>query len=258
MSKRRFYISLLMVVVIALPIWKAMAAEPEGLVLYLSFEEQDPVDHSTNPANVSIRGALKQVNGKFGRAMEFDGNAANYIEVDHSDKLEGMSALTIEVWVNPTSPDVNARAIVSKRTAFQNDDIYNLFSWNEVKMWARVNANEAQQVGSETILDDGTWYHFAYIFNGGAPEDERQKLYVDGVLEAENSHPDESVGKSGQPLWIGILNAGYAQSWNGMMDELRIWDKALSEGEITLARQGKINPVEPRAKLATTWGDIKG
>ena len=258
MAKRHFCIYLLMTLAtaVAFPAWNAIA-EVEGLVFYLSFEEKgDPVDHSPDPAELSVEGKPKRVNGQLGMGMEFDGNPANHIEVGHSDKLEGMKALTVEAWVRPDNPSAAARGIVSKRIAFQNKDVYNLFLWTGTKIWGRVSANEAQQIGSQTVVKNGTWYHLAYVFDGDAPGNDRQRLYVNGVLESTQSHPGKSVREERAPLWIGVLNSG-SGAWKGIIDEVRIWSRCLDENEVKSAMKRTIMPVRLQGKLTTTWGEMK-
>ena len=71
-------------------------------------------------------------------------------------------------------------------------------------------------------------------------------------------HINDSVGKSETSLWIGILNAGYSQGWNGKIDEVKVWNRALSENEVPLSMQGKLGAaVNLHGKLAATWGAIK-
>lgn len=239
----------------------------ESLVLYLPFDEGagTPKDQSNEPADVAIKGTLKWVDGKFSKALEFDGAAANYIEVSHSNKLDGMKGLTVEAWVMPYKPDALARAIVSKRSVKgwqgtgHKDDLYNLFSWTNMKFFARTNAQNGLQVSSETVMKDKTWYHVAYTFDGNAKSDQRQNLYVNGKLEMTNNHPSDSVGSSANTsVWIGILNSGYAQAWHGIIDEVKIWKRALSEDEVQLSMQGKLGAaVKLQGKLATTWGSLK-
>ena len=58
MRRRYVYLSFLLVIAVAFPVWDASAAGLEdGLILYLTFEEEDPVDHSLEPADVSSKGA---------------------------------------------------------------------------------------------------------------------------------------------------------------------------------------------------------
>ena len=256
-SLRLLFVAL--VITLIVPLGEGTAVE-EGMVLYLSFDEDgDPTDASDNPTDVTVHGTLNKADDQFGgHAIEFDGDSANFIEVAHASKLVGMEALTIAAWAMTTNADALARGIVSKRAGFNNADVYQVFSWNDVKMYARVNAqnSEQTQMVSETVLESDVWYHFVVVFDGNAPETERGKMYVNGTLEGMFSHPDRAIGDSDASLWIGTLNGGYAQTWLGLIDELRVFDRALSEDDILQLIAGP-TPVKPRGKLATTWARIK-
>ena len=252
---RPFSFGLALVLVVG--IYTAHAVDENALLLYLPFDDgagKNPKDASGNGNRASIKGNLKWVEGKINGALEFDGGAANFVEVAHSADLEGMKQLTVEAWVQPFGTDALARAIVSKRTGFQAGDVYNLFSWNESKFWARVNAKDGQQISSKSILEDKSWVHLAYVYDG---KTKKQLLYVNGELENEVDHPEDEVGTGEKPLWIGTLNQGYAQAWNGLIDEVRIWSTVLTEDEIKLSMTGELLPVQPYGKATTTWGRIK-
>ena len=75
----------------------------------------------------------------------------------------------------------------------------------------------------------------------------KQLLYVNGELENEVDHPEDEVGKGEKSIWIGILNEGYAQAWNGLIDEVRIWSIVLTEDEIKLSMDWR-TPTRP-----TSW-----
>ena len=244
--------------VLVFGIYMAQAVDEDALLLYLPFDDgagKNPKDASGNENKASIKGSLKWVKGKINGALEFDGDAANFVEVAHSADLEGMKQLTVEAWVQPVGPDALARGIVSKRAAWQNSDVYNLFSWNESKFWARVNAKDGQQISSESTLEDKEWMHLAYVYDGNT---KKQLLYVNGELENEVDHPEDEVGRGEKSIWIGTLNEGYAQTWNGLIDELRIWSTVLTEDEIILSMDGELLSVQPSGKVTTTWGRIKG
>lgn len=256
MKKKYCFLSLIiMAIAIAFTVWNAIARELEGLVLFLPFEESGtPVDHSLNPSEISLKGGkLKQVNGKIGKSAEFDGST--YIEVKHSAKLEGMDALTIEVWIKPDK--TTEAGIASKRVGHQSQDSYNFFFWGGSRLYARVNASG--EISSQTAFKEGEWYHVAYVFDGNAKGDEKSKIYINGKLDAQAPHSEESVPEGGAPLWIGELGDGRGFVYSGVMDELGIWSRALSEEEIKLAMAGKEKwrLVEPRGKLTTTWGEMK-
>ena len=248
-----FSLALMLVV----SIYMAQAVDENALLLYLPFDDgagKNPKDASGNGNKASIEGNLKWVKGKINGALEFDGDAANFVEVAHNADLEGMKQLTVEAWVQPFGSDALARGIVSKRQAWQNSDVYNLFSWNESKFWARVNAKDGQQISSKSTLKDKKWFHLAYLYDGTI---KKQLLYVNGELENEVDHPEDEVGRGEKSIWIGTLNEGYAQAWNGLIDEVRIWSTILTEDEIKLSMAGELLPVQPAGKATTTWGRIK-
>ena len=232
----------------------------QGLVLHLPFDEGSgtPQDMSDDPTEVSIEGKLEWVQGRFGRALEFDGDTENFVEVAHSDKLVGMKALTIAVWVNPIDIDALARGILSKREIANVDDAYNLFS-RDMKFYGRVNIlSGAVQTISDTLVEDQKWFHVVYVFDGNAKGAERLKMYINGDLEKTESHPDDVVIDGKSSLYVGTFNVGYAQNWHGAIDEVSIWSRALGEAEIQKLVQEPIPvAVQPQGKASLTWGRAK-
>jgi hypothetical protein len=230
--------------------WGAEAELSDGLVFYLPFEERDPIDHSPDPATVSVEGNVKQVAGKFGMAAEFDG--ASYLEVVHDDKLDGMGALTIAAWIQTSDlAAAEGMSIASKRIASANQDVYNLFFWTGQKLYGRVNASG--EISSLTVFEDDIWYHVAFVFDG-----QKGKLYVDGNMEVDSNHPENTVNETPASLWIGELDPNRGFKWKGLMDEVAIWDRALDAAEIeALTKEEIMAPVEPQNKLTITWGEVK-
>ena len=115
---------------------------------------------------------------------------------------------------------------------------------------------------STTVLEDETWYHITLVFDGQGNAGEKIKLYVNGILESSDTHPDNAVGGGGAPVWIGELDANRGFAWDGIMDEVRIYDHAISEVEILSAMEGKPWPYafgpDPAdgALLSDTWVNL--
>jgi len=234
------------------------------LVLYLPFEDAvSPIDTSANPTTVVVHGSLNSVEGKIGKGLEFDGNNANRIEVTHAAKLEGMSALAIAAWVLPRNiASYEGMSIVSKRNAWEDGDVYNLFIWTDQFVNGRVNANNTNIGLSTTTLEDNTWYHIILVFDGQGKAGEKIKLYINGVLESSNDHPGNAVNQGGAPVWIGELDVNRGFAWDGIIDEVRLYNHALSEVEILSAMEGKPWPYafgpDPAdgALLSDTWVNL--
>jgi len=216
----------------------AAGPDPEGLVLYLPCEDaQNPIDASFDPTTPVVEGSLGLADGQFGtNGLAFDGNNANRIAVTHAPKLEGMSTLTIEAWALPQNiASHEGMCIVSKRNANQDGDAYNLFIWTGQIVEARVNAGGA--VNSTTALQDNTWYHIAYVFDAQANAGEQTKIYINGVLENSGDHTASTAQGSnggGAPVWIGELDAARNFPWDGVLDEIGIWNIALTDEDINL------------------------
>jgi len=213
----------------------ALAGAQSSLVLHLPMEDAvNPADASADPATVAVHGTLAVADGQFGtNGLEFNGDPANRLEVTSSPKLEGMSALTIEAWaLGRNVAAYEGMSIASKRIAHTNGDCYNLFTFTNQLVNARVNANGGSAMISTTAIEDDTWYHIAFTFDGQGSAGEKVKLYINGVLEDSGDHPDSQVNAGGAPVWIGELDANRGFAWDGIMDEIGIWSVALDESQI--------------------------
>ncbi len=202
------------------------------LVLHLPCENAEaPIDASNDPATVVVHGSLNSIAGMVNMGLEFDGDNANRIEVIHTAKLEGMTGLTVAAWAMPRNlAGQEGMCIVSKRIAWGDSDVYNLFVWTGQLVEARVNG--AGALNSTTALEDDTWYHIAFVFDGQGNVGEKMKIYINGVLETSGDHPDNRANETGAPVWVGELDANRGFAWNGILDEVRIYDHALSAQEI--------------------------
>jgi len=209
------------------------------LVLHLPLEDaQNPIDVSANSATIVLHGSLNSVEGKLDNGLEFNGDNTNRLEVISTAKLEGMSALSIAAWVLPRNlADQEGMSILSKRVAWGDSDMYNLFVWTGQLVEGRVNGAGALQ--STIALEDDTWYHITLVFDGQGNAGEKMKLYINGILENSGDHPDNAVNVTGAPVWIGELDANRGFAWDGIMDEVRLYNHALSEVEILSAMEGK-------------------
>ena len=132
---------------------------------------------------------------------------------------------------------------------------YNLGLGQSGKIAAIVNGKGA--IVSNTILKDKEWNHVAFTFEGGG----EVKLYLNGVKDVSAAHPDKAVLDYNQsPLWIGRPDAEENFAWNGILDDVAIWNRALSEKEIQSVMNKGIQlllAVDPINKLAVTWAEHK-
>ncbi len=123
-------------------------------------------------------------------------------------------------------------SIVSKRVANLNADQYNLFIWTGRLVNGRVNGNNTNIGLSKTVIADNTWYHIALVFDAQGAASEKIKLYVNGVQESSATHPAAAVGTGVSPLWVGDLDSARNFPWDGVLDEIGVWNIALTQEDI--------------------------
>ncbi len=226
----------------------SVAATEDGLVAYWDFDENGggtANDRSGNGHEGELVGDVEWVEGKFGSALRFD-EAEEYVLVPHDDALNFTDAVTFALFFNPDGD------LTSRRLIVKNNSIFVIFDFGvttSIDFLVKPDNDFAESTTTEWEV--GTWYHFAGTFDGDA-----LRVYVDGVLEGEKDIGVD-IAPSDLDLWIGADDFGRAtDAFPGLIDEVRLYDRPLSEGEIGDLIEGP-KAVDPRGKAPAAWGVLK-
>jgi len=198
------------------------------------------------------------VDGKFGKAMEFDGEEPSHVEIPHDEALNVQDAITVEAWVKPTS-FIGLGGIAQKWGDDTTRRQYLLCSVNaNVSFYISGSGDTWPSAAGTSAMVVDEWVHLA-----GTYDSQNIRLYFNGELDAETAN-DEGLFASDVPFWIGGYgpNADFASNrhFPGVIDEVRLWAGALTEDEIKVAMNDPaavITAVDAAGKLSTTWGKIK-
>jgi hypothetical protein len=225
-------------------------AAGSGLVLYIPFDG-NVKDSSGNGNDGVIKGNEKWVDGQFVRAMEFDG--ATYVEV--ADKpnsgFDGVPGLTIELWVKMSEHQDNG-IVVKLTTAGQPWPCsYNLETWSDQLAYFDISADVGSYATANYPLDK--WFHLAGVFDANAGED---RIYVNGELKNSNPRPEKIVPDGDLPVYIGCVTPDQ-YFFKGALDDLAIYNRALTQEEIFQDMNTLVMPVESQGKTTITWAKIK-
>ncbi len=247
-------------------------AQDPSLVLYFSFDDDlgnEARDHSQFRNNGTIEGRPQSVGGKFGSALMFDATD-DQVVVSTNETLEIRDQITLMVWVRP-GPNLTAdwRNIVGKsptNVLGNNTFSYSIRSDNSGALRFSLNLGGWQYVLGPTLVQD-TWYHITGTYDGT-----RLTLYVD-AKSAGTTQASGKINVVTDPVCIGNLvnAAGASQNeyWSGVIDEVRIWNRALAEDEVKrnmeLGKEGVAAPMpfawrpEPAdgAIHASTWVTLR-
>ncbi|PYR69578.1 MAG: hypothetical protein DMF88_05640 [Acidobacteria bacterium] len=184
-----------------------------GLVAAYSFGEgagTTVADASGRGNNGTILNATWTAAGRYGGALLFNGTNA-WITVPDNSSLSLATGMTLEAWVQPTSASSNAyRSIILKERP--SGLSYSLYSNNSSRR-------------SSTYINLGATM---------------LRLYVNGALVTSKSVPGSLV-TSGGALRIGG-NSVWGEWFMGYIDEVRIYNRALSAGEIQTDMNAPIVP----------------
>lgn len=167
-----------------------------------------------------------------GNALSFDGDN-DHVIIDDADQLDITGAITLEAWVNLTTPpSADDEGIVSKYLAAGNEQSYSLeinTSGNAQLAISANGSNRAEVVGS-MIVPTGEWTHIVGAFEPSG----RMAIYVNGILDNEiTSSIPTTIYSGSADVWIGateVINADNALE--ASIDEVRIWNVARTTVEI--------------------------
>ena len=246
-----------------LMIWQSMGiCAAKDLVAAWAFDEGsgDSVkDVSGNGHSGTISGA-KWVDGKFGKALEFNGDG-DQVLVPNDDALNIKGELTVEAWVYPKgwNPDLNA--IAQKWEDGSNRRQYQLTVYGATKTnWWYVSdaGNTWPRAEGQIIVELNKWTHLAGTYDG-----KKLRNYTNGKLDVELDQTN-GIFASDIPVVIGGYGPktpectyGQNRHFMGVIDEVRFWNKALSEQEIKDGMNSSVASVCQAGKVATTWASIK-
>jgi hypothetical protein len=218
-----------MVLVMGLPWFQVAKADlNEGLVAHYPFNG-NANDESGNGNDGTVIGA-SLTEDRFGNvdsAYFFNENGDKITAEDIPDLQFGTQAFAISTWVMTTQTGIWKR-IVTRRSATTSGFWYSLAMTNNK---ARFEIAAGVELDSIRNINDGNW-HFVAVTRDISTG--LFSMYVDGQLESQLADQGDNLTNTGNiPLEIGIWNTeGYGATFNGLIDDVRIYNRTLSKCEI--------------------------
>ncbi|HDY65916.1 MAG TPA: LamG domain-containing protein [Phycisphaerae bacterium] len=220
-------------VILALCSVVAMAAVDEGLVAYYPFDAGTGTvahDRSGNGNDGKLFGGVKWVKGSFGSALEFDGKDG-YVDCGKDKSLDISAAGTLMIWCRPKTVQGGIAGWVLDTSWIGARLLFSVDTWHPGAniLGCVADGEEYQGFSGYGSPPKDTWTHLAYTFDG-----KRIAVYLNGVLMTTHAQQVTPVLKDVN-LWIG-KSLGVSQNnqdhFHGLLDELRIYNRALSSKEI--------------------------
>ena len=248
--KQIFISAIIATVLMAINVAHARQAITDGLVSYWSFNKDtvtgQTVKDIVGANDGTMDGNVEVVDGKVGEALKFSGG---HVDCGADKSLTDIGdQITLEVWIKPEKPGWAIFAGISR----SGNNSY-VIAWSDqtrvdFNLWN--GALETWPFHSVGQPDVGKWHHIAGVYDGSVAI-----IYVNG--EVDNEKKFEGVLKhNGENFWMGARKSD-GLPYNGLLDELRLYNRGLSQEEIENNLDAEGLAVEPTQKLALTWGGIK-
>ena len=180
-----------------------------------------------------IAGATRSGAGRFGRALSFDGQD-DIVTVPDDSALRLTTGMTLEAWVKPTAATAWRSVIFKESNA---GAAYGLYANSDADRPA-VFLGGQTGVSGPSVLEGNRWTHLAATFDGAT-----LRLFVNGTAAGSLAVDGELTPGSG-PLSFGA-NHVWGERFRGLIDEVRVYNRALSQAEVTADMGRSVVPGTP-------------
>ena len=199
-----------------------------GLVGYWSFNGPDisgttAYDRSGQGNNGTLTNGPTQAIGKVGQALSFDG-VDDYVVVGSLSNPPSINAITMSSWIYWKSSTESYNTILEN---YGGSSGYGILLRSDQKIASYFNDSGGYIDGGGSSVPFNTWTHIVSTYDGA-----NVKIYINGVL-------DQTLGWVGSfsnntNLRIGHDQFGAGRYFNGAIDDVRIYNRALSASEVKL------------------------
>jgi len=212
------------------------------------------VDSSGNGLDGIRVGSATPVPAKVCNGASLNGSS-DYLQIADNNLLDITSTLTVMAWVRPdVIPASGLKSIISKDENFEFhiNTSGNIYWW-----WHDSGGTSHTLTSSGAPLSPGNWYHVAIVYDASGS----QMIYIDGVERASSTRA-ESLRTNADPLQIGADQGFPGRQFDGLIDEARVYDSALSAAQVAVA-MNETHPC-PTQRLAyypmdeASWSGLPG
>ena len=195
------------------------AALTDGLVSYYKMDEASgSVLDAEGDNDGTNSGATPNVAGKINTAYDFEESQEDVITIPSDATLNITPNISISFWakIESLAPKYYPRRFLSKSGAFEITNREDELRWTCAGNCYLLDG----------VLSTGSWIHVVVTYNGAT-----QRIYIDG--NQNNNAFEGTLGTANTILYIGRYHGGVNYDYDGLLDEIGIWDKELTQAEVT-------------------------
>ena len=225
----------------------------EGLVSYYSFNEieDDVVKDEWGPNEGVLEGPSPPVvvPGKYGDGLRFDAQDSR-VNCGNDESLDITEALSIEAWVYMESTGTYP-TVVGKSGSNWGYIFEFLTDTRQINFYLD-GANPTWATMADTAVELEEWTHIVATFDGKTVQ-----YYFNGEPDGDYPATGNAILSNQDNVHIGMRKIGEPYFFIGIIDEVRIYNRALDAAEVKVNMQTEGFAVNPADTIAATWGQIK-
>ncbi|MGA2092602.1 MAG: sugar-binding protein [Sedimentisphaerales bacterium] len=208
-------------------------AELAGLVGWWKFDETEGTvakDSSGGNHNGTLVGGAKWAPGKIGGAIDLDGKSG-FVKINDKSAFDIGGQITVGCWVNFRSLPNDWTAIITK-----GDSSWRL---SMLERQPRFHTSVHDNIRNRIVIDGSTtvnandWHYVTTVYNG-----QELCLYVDGKIDSCKPWSG-GIGKNDFDVLIGENAERKGRFFDGLIDDVRIYNYALSANEVAALAAGQ-------------------
>jgi hypothetical protein len=219
-----------------------VAKSPKGLVARWEFEQsKDGIVPDTSGNGLHgrlVNDAHVYADPDRGHVLRLDGEG-DWVDCGTDRRFDITDEITVSAWIKVSRFDKPWQVVIAKGHGtwrLQRDFTTDTLEFACSGVQATTSTNRFGNLGGHANVNDGKWHHATGVYDG-----RRISLYIDGEPDATSPVlAFNRINTSTDPVRIGNNVGGQApQEWNGLIDDVRIYNYALSPVDIKALYEGK-------------------
>ncbi len=218
-----------------------------NLLCWWKFDEEagsTALDHSGHGQHGTLEGDAQWVDGIVGVALEFDGAGDRVVDDTAAAYLNGLDAITVCMWIKSDVVGTD-KGFIDGEDPDGSDNVVTMRydssgangGGSDVLKMAVTSTEGEQQLESSNDAQTTDWQHVAMVWSSG----QQLRFYINGVLDVPTDNQPATTGTTTgcTKLIIGAGGKDAGGGWDGLIDDVRIYNKVLTAEEITEVMRGE-------------------
>jgi hypothetical protein len=183
-------------------------------------------DWSGNGNNATAQGVTWTSSGRLGGAFSFSGSNTQFIGMPNIMSANQQNAHSVSLWVRFSSAPSGYATLIAQATSYNHNSLYLLIDSSNGRLYNWRKSYAPLPAG----WNDNGWHHVSYVHpaNGDKTDD---RFYWDG--QELTTAADYGNWIEQTTVWRIGLNASGSHPVNGSLDELSVYNRTLSQAEVS-------------------------